>query len=335
MKKNNDIPIDFVIPWVNGNDPEWIKNFQKYNLKDDKIDTSNIRYRDHGLLRYWFRSVEEYTPWVNKIHFITNGQKPDWLNINNNKINWVKHSDYMPNEILPVFSSHPIELYIHKIPNLSEHFVYFNDDMFITNKINPSYFFRKGIPCDYAIMDIKTGFSIPMTGIVFNNLHEINSNFEKHKVIKKHFFKWFNLIYKKKILNNLFLASWNKFPGFLNTHTPQPFLKSSIEECWSKCSEILLKTSKHKFRSCDDVNQWLFKHWALCTGNFYPINPYKFKKYYDLSDLNVTHIVNDIKNRTYKEICINDSKVENYEETMNLIKDSFEIILPNKSSFEL
>ena len=335
MKRNNDITIDFVIPWVDGNDPEWIKSFQKYNTNDEKTDTSNIRYRDHGLLRYWFRAVEEFAPWVNKVHFITNGQKPEWLNINNNKLNWVKHDDYIPNELLPVFSSHPIELYMHKIPNLSEHFVYFNDDIFITNKVSPSYFFKNGLPCDYAIMDIKTGFNMPMTGIVLNNLREINSNFNKHKVIQKNFSKWFNLSYKKRMINNISLAPWNKFPGFLNAHTSQPFLKSIIEECWNHCPNALNTAINNKFRNYNDVNQWLFKHWALCKGKFHPVNPYKGKKYLEISDTNINMIAKDITSKRYKEIVINDSFIEDFESSMEILNNAFNTILPNKSSFEL
>ena len=63
--------IDFVIPWVDGNDPKWKIEKDKYSpTKADESNASN-RYRDWGLLPYWFRAVEKYTPWVNKIYFVT------------------------------------------------------------------------------------------------------------------------------------------------------------------------------------------------------------------------------------------------------------------------
>ena len=117
--------IDFVILWVDGNDPKWQSEKATYdsNINDDSNSAS--RYRDWGLLPYWFRGVEKFTPWVNKIHFVTWGHVPEFLNLNNPKLNIVNHKDFIPEEYLPTFSSHAIELNIHRIPGLSEKFIYF------------------------------------------------------------------------------------------------------------------------------------------------------------------------------------------------------------------
>ena len=71
--------IDFVVMWVDGNDPEWQKKKNKYDV-NAKSDGSIYRYRDWDLLQYWFRGVEKFAPWVNKIYFITWGHLPKWLN---------------------------------------------------------------------------------------------------------------------------------------------------------------------------------------------------------------------------------------------------------------
>ena len=71
--------IDFVITWVDGNDPAWIAERKKYNSKSG--DKSDTRFRDWELLKYWFRGVEKYAPWVRKIHFVTWGHYPSWLNV--------------------------------------------------------------------------------------------------------------------------------------------------------------------------------------------------------------------------------------------------------------
>ena len=81
--------------------------------------------------RWWFRAVEKFAPWVNKIHFVTYGHLPKWLNIDNPKLNIAKHSDFIPQKYLPTFSSFPIEVNLHRIKGLAERFVYFNDDMFL------------------------------------------------------------------------------------------------------------------------------------------------------------------------------------------------------------
>ena len=64
--------IDFVIPWVDSKDEDWQRERLKY-APEDMSDDRNIRYRDFENLQYWFRGVEKFAPWVNKIHFITWG----------------------------------------------------------------------------------------------------------------------------------------------------------------------------------------------------------------------------------------------------------------------
>jgi len=72
--------IDFVIPWVDGGDHHWKELFEQYSPDENTVDARTERYRDWGLLKYWFRGVEKYSPWVRKIHFITQGQMQDIQN---------------------------------------------------------------------------------------------------------------------------------------------------------------------------------------------------------------------------------------------------------------
>ena len=73
--------IDFVLPWVDGSDKEWIAQKNQYMatrtniLSGDPEANAGNRYRDYGLLKYWFRSVERFAPWVNRVFFVTCGQK--------------------------------------------------------------------------------------------------------------------------------------------------------------------------------------------------------------------------------------------------------------------
>ena len=72
--------IDFVILWVDGNDPAWLSEKQKYQGSVENESNSVNRYRDWGLLPYWFRAVEQFSPWVHKIFFVTWGHIPSFLN---------------------------------------------------------------------------------------------------------------------------------------------------------------------------------------------------------------------------------------------------------------
>ena len=145
-KQNN--PIDFVIAWVDGSDTEWQKEKARFETGSTSGDRREIRFRDWDNLRYWFRAVEMYAPWVNRIHFVTWGHFPKWLNTEHPKLHIVKHEDFIPSEFLPTFNSHTIEWNFHRILGLSERFVYFNDDMFLLNQIRPENFFIGEKPVD-------------------------------------------------------------------------------------------------------------------------------------------------------------------------------------------
>lgn len=150
--------IDFVIPWVDGNDPKWKTEKDKYSpTKADESNSAN-RYRDWGLLPYWFRAVEKYTPWVNKIYFVTWGHIPGFLNTEHEKLKIVNHKDYIPVEYLPTFSSHVIEANLHRIPGISEHFVYFNDDTFILRPM-PETSFSVTVCLAPAVLSARSNLS--------------------------------------------------------------------------------------------------------------------------------------------------------------------------------
>lgn len=190
--------IDLVLPWVDGSDPEWLKEKNRYNgkqLTDEQVNYQTRQYRDWDSLRFLFRGVEEFMPWIRKIHFVTNGQKPEWLNLDCKKLNWVNHEDYIPKKYLPTFSSHPIELNFHRIDDLVEHFIYFNDDTFVLRSTKSTDFFTKdGLPKDQSVL-----FRIPGAtyGDIFghfqlNDIGVINQNFNRTEVIKKHWKKLFS-----------------------------------------------------------------------------------------------------------------------------------------------
>src|SRR5699024_1665485 len=268
-----DVPIDFVIPWVDGSDPDWNEEKQKYDGKSN-IDSRNIRYRDLDNLKYWFRGVEEFAPWVNKIHFITWGHLPSWLDTFHPKLNILKHEDYIPEKYLPTFSTRPIELNFHRIEGLTEHFVYFNDDMFITKRVEKDDFFKNGLPCDTAVMmPMISKFRNSTMANVSNVMEIINTTYEKNSVIKRNLFKWLNVKYGKHLISTILMLPYKNFPGFLNQHLPNSYLKKTFEELWDNEYEVLDKTCRNKFRTAKDVNQQLLKYKQYADGNFYPRKP--------------------------------------------------------------
>ena len=326
--------IDFVIIWVDGNDIEWQKEKNKYSPNSND-DFRAIRYRDWDNLKYIFRGIEKYAPWVNKVHFVTCGHLPNWLNTKNPKLNIIKHSDYIPKEYLPTFSANPIETNLHRIEGLEEKFVFFNDDTFITKKVKPTDFFKNGLPCDSAIENpiVPSGNDI-IDYILLNNMEILNKHFDKKTVMRKNFSKWFNLKYGPYLAKTCSLLQWKKFTGLRYSHLPSSILKSTMEKLWDCEYEALNNTGKHKFRNKFDVNQYLFTNWQMLSGKFFP-RKCSIGKFYLITDDN-RKIKNAIESQRYKLICLNDGEsISDFEKVKCDINKSFDKILGDKSSFEL
>lgn len=325
--------IDFVIPWVDGNDQMWRRDFSFYLSQYESIDdTRSIRYRNWDNLRYWFRGVEKFAPWVNKVHFITCGQIPDWLNIKAPKLHFVKHSDYIPEQYLPTFSSRPISLWLHCIEGLSEHFVLFDDDMFLIDKVKPERFFRNGLPCDKAALNALS--PVPFMHLVYNNMCIINSSFRKHEVLRKNIWKWLSPQAGNKLLRTLVLMPWHNFSSFYEPHLPQVFLKSTFEELWDRHEDVLLRTTASRFRSFSDVSPWLFRDWQLAKGDFVPLNVEKDSAGLMISHDSLDKIVRIIEKQQKKIICFHENEETPFEIAKQRINAAFAKILPEKSSFE-
>jgi len=330
--------IDFVIIWVDGNDKEWQKEKAKYKPSDMLNSDTPVRYRDWDNLQYWFRGVEKFTPWVNKIHFVTWGHLPAWLDTSNPKLNIVNHRDYIPEKYLPTFSSHCIELNLHRIKGLSDRFVYFNDDMFILKPMEQEEFFKNGMPCDtFGLNCVYFGHD---SAGHFNgsNMEVINSEFQRKKraIQKRDFCKWFSLKNGFRVnLKTAMLSLWEWFPGFHYDHLPSDFLKQTFEEVWDKYYDILDKTCSDKFRQESNVNQWLMKYWQLCMGN-YAVRPANTGNAFHVSEENFKEVCRAVYHQQYKLICINDTpRTVDFEHKKDVLNACFKKILPEKSGFEL
>ena len=317
------------------NDPEWQKEFAEHSNKNGNSHNgvSKARFRDYGFLKYWFRGVDKFAPWVRKIHFVTSGQIPEWLDVNNPKIHTVKHSDYIPNRFLPTYNSVVIERYMHMIPDLAEHFVYFNDDFYIINHISPERFFRNGLPCDIATFLYNPSWSQWYRRIK-NNLEIINRHFDKKEVMERFHDKWFDESYGSKAVWNYLLKPYGKFITLRTPHNAQPYLKSTFEEVWAVAERELTETSVNKFRASNDYTPELFRTWQICRGNFEPYNTYRDTKMFPLM-IKSEQAIKAIYGQSYSLICLNDNvHIRNYESVMERLQQAFDHILPEKSSFE-
>ena len=331
--------IDVVIPWVDGNDLLWQKEKEKYSSKVIS-DANNInRFRDWDLMRYWFRSIEKFTPWVRTIHFITWGHVPTFLDIKHPKIHIVRHEDYIPEKWLPTFSSHTIEMNIHRIPGLAEHFIYFNDDTFVCKPMKESDFFKQGLPC-IQFTEIPIGFIGRLDAWQFaaaNDLGVINKWYSKKQSEKANIRKYISLKYSwydnlRSLL--LFVLFPGYFTGFKNYHSPVPYQKKIFQELWEKEPALLEKTCSHRFRDKEDVNQWVAHWWQLASGRFTPRR--LDAPTYGIRSQTIDAICKDIRDQKHEMISINDSAAaEEFDVLQRQLEEAFKVILPEKSSYEL
>jgi hypothetical protein len=327
--------IDFVITWVDMNDPKWQRDFAAYagKINNKKNEVTEARFRDHGLLKYWFRGVEKFAPWVRNIHFVTCGQQPEWLNTDHPKLRMVNHEDYIPQQFLPSFNSNVLEIYLHKIPDLSEHFVYFNDDFFITDSVSEKRFFTKDLPNDIAAFRLNWGFSLWNKNLR-NNIEIINKRFDKKEVMARDHDKWFHGSYGKKARLTRLLKPYGKFVTLRTPHNAQPYIKATFEEVWDYAGKELAAMSGHRLRNPQGYTPELFRTWQICRSNFVPYNTYADTKMFPLV-FRAPKAIKAIREQSYKLVCVNDSEhIVNYDKTMQDVSAAFNHILPEKSSFE-
>lgn len=332
--------IDIVIPWVDGNDPEWIaeKNDMKSIYCGDEKSNSNIRFASWDNLHYWFRAIEQFMPWVNKIFFITWGHIPSFLNINHPKLRIVKHDEYIPSKYLPTYNSGTIEMNVHRILDLSENYIMFNDDCIPIQYIDEEYYFKNNMVCDEAVENIIVASEFGTVGsaaryMQVNNMIIINRHFKKREVQKKNWEKWYCEDYGELLERTKSLSYWNDFPGIHDPHVPVGLKKSILDKIWKLEYRGLDKASKNYFRAYSDINHYLVRYWNLCEGNFYPRRT--LGKCFFVDKNNVKQIADVIRYQKEQMICINENCVgEEFEYVKKEINKALEELLPNKSSFE-
>lgn len=223
--------IDIVYTWVNHEDKNWqkmyalnTKNFhEKSNTMKSAVDRA--RFHNRNELYYSLKSVKMYAPWYNKIHIVTNCEPPLWAK-NDPDINFISHDSIFPSsKDLPTFNSHAIEACLHRIPGLTEHFLYFNDDVFLLKPLSKSDFFPKEGRISIFISKNKANLYFPQRPIDYSI---INAN------------RYLMKCYGEPVGNKLH-------------HAPFPLLKSELEKLETTLGDCLTQTRKNKFRSRNDI----------------------------------------------------------------------------------
>lgn len=332
-----NFPIDAVYTWVDSSDEAWLKQKNEYqknsgiNSDSEAIDPS--RFRSNDELKYSLRSISKYAPWIRKIFIVTNGQVPKWLNLDNNKVNIVKHDDFFEDKsYLPTFNSMAIESNLHHIEGLSEHYIYLNDDFFIGNHCDPSHFYTTdGIPKIF-VKPNKISIIDNLTLRLKIKIH-LENNYQ-------------NSVNKSRLC--VFKKTGTLVP-YIQRHGIKTCLKQMTYEIEKLFIEEITATRMHRFRTDDDIlTQSLFAFYSLAHKKSIPYKLYNPSEknillgrkpdiqgfiYAEISDPNITAILQRIKKTRPIQFCINDTPNANsahIEIVNNFFKEYFDV----KSEFE-
>lgn len=293
--------MDIVITYVDGLDPLWRKDYADF--VGQSILTK--RFRDWDTLKYLLRGIEAYMPFVDNVFLVVarDSQVPEWVDRSVLKV--VLHEDFIPRQYLPVFNCNPIEMCLHRIPGLSEQYIYFNDDMFPLNPVNEEDFFQDGRP----VMGYATQF------FKFGMYRKICVN--SYKAALRAAGKASTLTYLRP------------------QHTPAPMLRSACEKVSQALKDEIALTMANRVRGEFDLNQYVFTDFQAVTG--IAIRKRLSNKHFSLAASSIEKVCRFVENPDMKMACINDVTIpdEQFVKMKAQLLASFEKRLPVKSRFEL
>ncbi|MEI8171256.1 MAG: Stealth CR1 domain-containing protein [Rhodoferax sp.] len=250
-------PVDIVYLWVDGNDPCWrLKRqlaYEKLSAKQRKTMAvySNVegRFRDNDELRYSLRALERYFPAHGHIYIVTDSQAPAWLHAHQ-QLTVIDHRDLIPAASLPTFDSGHIESYIHRIPNLSERFFYFNDDVFFGAPVKlADWFWKSGVYVGWSDEPVVSNEPLREDATALDNACRLSH-------------QWLST-----------QLNTQKVPHYTPTfrtfaHSPRPLIKSVLFELESLAPELFAMVRSTVFRTWDKptiVSDFVLR-WSLSQG---------------------------------------------------------------------
>lgn len=329
MRKRVDI--DLVIPMVFPGDAQWQKVYGRYHTGDPR---RNVRFRSWDTEELLVRCCMKYLPWLRCIHILLSGesQVQGWMT-DMGALGWqeddaleaelgrwqvrlqrrmarlfrlhggvergirirlVYHRDFIPEEHLPCFSSPCIEMFLHRIPGLAEHFIYANDDMFPLSPLEEGDFFRRQdggfLPCQQL-----NEIPFPTRPTIFHRSCMGGLN-----MVAAPFGVQFSNRYLK------------------NGHSFAPYLKSSCEEVWRRHGGQILKNLSPLRRTADSYNQYLYAYYQHLAGLEIPHAP---REQYVGKNTLTEELAGIIRDPEAGIVCLNDNEsIGNWRQRAEIVR---------------
>lgn len=246
-----DFPIDAVYTWVDGADPVWAEQRRRHlggeAAAQDHLSGAS-RYVSRDELKYSLRSLWTFAPFIRNIYIVTAGQTPPWLDASVPGITVVDHTDIFADpSVLPVFNSHAIGAQLHRIPSLSEHYIYINDDVFFGRPVTASKFFHANGIAKVPLSSKQIGLGRPRSEESAPNSAGKN-------------------------VRELLHSDFGRFITAKCKHLPHPQLRSLAFELEERYAESVARTVRARFRSPNDIAfaSLLHHHYGIFTGRAVP-----------------------------------------------------------------
>lgn len=289
--------MDAVITYVDGLDPLWRADYEK--AVGGKLNEK--RFRDWGTLRYLLRGIRRFMPYIDNVYLVVarSSQVPQWASPN---LKIVLHKDIIPAHLLPAFNSTAIEMFLHRIPGLSEQFIYFNDDFFPVAPSRAEDFFRDG----KAVMKHSRNF------------------------LALNMFKKQTRASDRLAKSAAGASGW----GFMRPqHICSPMLRSCSEELYAKKEQEILSLVT-PLRKPFNVNQYLYTDYLYYTGR--TIQQSRSKRHFSLAATSIAEIESFLSAPTAQFACINDVNMphEKYLECRRRLIAAFEKLLGEPCDLE-
>lgn len=295
--------IDYVVPMVFHDDPLWQADFLKVGARyNESRLTEFVRWRSWGTERLLIQCVKKFMPFVRTIYILLarESQKQAWMDKEGVRI--VYHKDFIPKEFLPTFNSATIEMFLHRIPGISDMFIYGNDDIFPLSLVNVEDFFRGDLPCLHYEEEPMPQYPNIFLLSCRNGLNFVGSEFGK---------KYTN--------------TWLK-----GSHGLTPMIKSTYEHLWTRGSNAI-RCSISPMREEKNFYQWIIPWWHYLSGNY--VDSTLKTKYVSVRQ-SVDEVVSAIRSNESSIVCINDHECElDYMKYGLAIKDAIgQLLISNKKS---
>lgn len=251
MEVSREARIDAVITWVNGADPTHIAK-RKHHEPRERRNPNAVnphRWGCNGELEYCLRSIANHAPWFGRIWIITDAQTPDLSKLPSDlvaRVSIVDHrvlfAEYA--SALPTFNSLAIETLLWRIPELSERFVYFNDDVFLTSPISPADVFQGSSPVlRGSWVDLSAVAASPDSREDPTSLHALTQ------------------------INAANLAGFNADHMFSSAHVVHPLRRSVLEALYDQHRSVFIANLSHRFRCISQfLPQGLHNHACIKAG---------------------------------------------------------------------